>query len=96
MLYIFVPLFGLVYGGRSSLLPGMVGFFFGTGALTELIAINHAVGLIGAATGIYAAGWIFDQTGSYLNAFIISTGLFVASAVISYVIKPPRKMIADK
>ena len=92
MLYLFVVLYGFLYGGKVPLLPGLIGSFFGTRSLAEITGTIHAISMLGAAVGPFLGGWIFDRTESYFIAFVICAALWALAAVISAILKPPRKM----
>ena len=91
MLYVFAIIYGFFYGGKVPQIPGLVGFFFGTKSLAELIGITHAIAILIGSGGPLLAGYIFDATGSYAVAFIICVVCFLAAGVLTMIAKPPRK-----
>jgi predicted MFS family arabinose efflux permease len=68
--YLCAVLFGIPYGGETTLIPLAVGKFFGTRHMTTLMGISLFGINIGGASGAWLAGWIFDRTESYHWAFI--------------------------
>lgn len=91
MLYFFVVFYGFFYGGKTPLVPGLVGHFFGNRSLAELIGFTHGISLAVSALGPIMAGWIFDITGSYVIAFVITACFWLTSAILAAVVKPPVK-----
>ena len=80
-LALFVPLFGLGYGGMIVLWPLTVGHDFGQRAFGTIAGVLGTIGLsFGGAAGPVIAGAIFDHTGSYDWAFGGCIGLFSIGA----------------
>ena len=80
-LALFVPLFGLGYGGMIVLWPLTVSHDFGRQAFGAIAGVLGTIGLsIGGASGPIIAGAIFDGTGSYDWAFLGCIGLFLVGA----------------
>jgi MFS family permease len=86
-LYPFAVVFGLSYGGFSAVQSPLVAESFGLkahGAIFGLVAFSANVG---GAMGSFVAGRIFDISGSYYWAFILSVILCLAGMVLSILIK---------
>jgi MFS family permease len=80
-LALFVPLFGLGYGGMIVLWPLTVGHDFGRRAFGAIAGVLGAIGLsLGGAAGPILAGALFDGTGSYDWAFGGCMSLFLVGA----------------
>ena len=94
MLYSFVFFYGLFHGSRIPSLSGTLGRYFGMRSLGELIGISSAIGFLIGAFAPYAAGFIFDTTGSYFTAFIIMMVLLLIGGLIAAIMKEP--LIAPK
>ncbi|HSR11722.1 MAG TPA: MFS transporter, partial [Thermodesulfobacteriota bacterium] len=90
MLMVFAVGYGFFYGGKITNIPGLIGFTFGTRALGEIIGIIHAVSLAGGIVGPVLGGYVFDVTGSYRAAFIIGALGFVTSAILTFLVRPPK------
>ncbi|HEX7053312.1 MAG TPA: MFS transporter [Burkholderiales bacterium] len=81
-LYGFAVLMGLVWLGTVPLTNGLVGQIYGLrymAMLSGLVFFGHQ---IGSFVGIWLAGWLYDHTGSYQVAFVISVGLGVFAALV--------------
>jgi MFS family permease len=80
-LYLFSTVFGFAYGGIQVLISPLVAELFGTRSHGVILAAGALVGSIGAALGPIIAGYIFDELGSYIIAFIICAVLAFAGLV---------------
>jgi MFS transporter, OFA family, oxalate/formate antiporter len=90
MLSAFAVVYGFFYGGKITTIPGLIGSFFGTRFLGEIIGAIHAVSLAGGIIGPVLGGYIFDRTGSYRIAFLIAALAFLTSAVLTLFARPPQ------
>ena len=80
-LALFVPLFGLGYGGMIVLWPLTVGHNFGQQSFGAIAGVLGMLGLsLGGALGPIIAGAIYDNTGSYDWAFLSCVGVFFVGA----------------
>ncbi len=85
MLYVFAAAFGLVYGGVITQLPLIVGELFGLHSVGAIVGLEMLGTSLGGALGPALGGYIFDMTGSYYFAFLVSTiGLLVAMVLILF------------
>lgn len=90
MLSVFALFYGFFYGGKITTIPGLIGFFFGTKSLGEIIGTIHAVSLLGGIIGPVLGGYIFDRTGSYQLAFLIAALAFLTAAILTLFTRPPK------
>jgi MFS family permease len=90
LLYIFAALLGLSYGGWTPLFPAVLGDFFGLRAMGKIFSILTINFFMGGTFGPILAGWIFDRTGSYFDAFFIFSGTCYLAAVFSLFLKDPN------
>jgi MFS family permease len=90
MLSVFAVVYGFFYGGKITTIPGLIGSFFGTRFLGEIIGAIHAVSLAGGIIGPVLGGYIFDRSGSYRIAFLIAALAFLTSAVLTLFARPPH------
>jgi MFS family permease len=81
VLVIFVPLFGLGFGGLVVLWPLVVSHDFGRRSFGAIAGVLGTVALsMGAALGPVAAGAIYDSTGSYQWVFILCMGVLLVGS----------------
>ena len=72
LLYLFAAVFGFAYGGMSALLSPLVADLFGLRFLSTIAGTAGAAWTMGGALSPFVAGYIFDVTGSYQLAFLLS------------------------
>jgi len=90
MLSFFAFVYGFFYGGKITAVPGLIGSFFGTRSLGEIIGTIHAASLTGGIIGPVLGGYIFDRSGSYRFAFLIAALAFLFSAILALFAHPPK------
>lgn len=95
MLYLFVALFGMAYGGKGATIGGMMGQLFGVESLPPLMALLTTARAAGAIVGPMLGGYIFDSTGSYTIAFIIGAACYAITAILAFTVKPPPEKNAS-
>ena len=90
MAYVFLALYGLGSGAPTPLRLTLVGRYFGRKAFAS---IQGSAMMFSAPVGLLApvfSGWVYDTTGSYINAFIIYVGLVALAALIMCLVRPPK------
>jgi len=87
-LYLFVIIYGLFFGSRTPMIPGLAGYLFGTKLLAEMLGIINISAFVGGAVGASLAGFIFDKTGSYYIAFLLAAFSWALAGVLSLFVKP--------
>ena len=86
MFYVFAVVFGLANGGLTTLLPIISAELFGLVSLGVMIGGLGIFTTIGQALGAPLGGSIFDITGSYRIAFLVSIGVCTTAIIISLVL----------
>jgi MFS family permease len=89
-LYLFAMIFGLAYGACVTAQSPIVAEYFGLKSHGLILGTATGGLTIGGAAGPIMAGYIFDTTGSYEAAFIVSLALSLAGLVIMLMVKPIR------
>ena len=82
-LYAFAIVIGFLWLSTVPLTNGLVGQIFGmryAGMLAGVVFFGHQ---IGSFLGVWLAGYLYDQTGSYHGALVISIGLGVFAAIVN-------------
>jgi MFS family permease len=82
-LYGFAVVIGFLWLSTVPLTNGLVGQIFGmryAGMLAGVVFFGHQ---IGSFIGVWLAGYLYDQTGSYNGALVISIGLGVFAALVN-------------
>lgn len=87
MLHVFAFSYGVFHGVRISAMIGVLPEIFGIRSLGELIGISSAAGQLISSLAPYAAGALFDATGSYNLAFLSIVILSVIAGVVAGFLK---------
>ena len=81
--YLFAAVFGFPYGGLAIFNSLMTAEIFGLKAHGAIMGLVVFVYTTGSAIGPVLAGHIFDITGSYNSAFIVTAALGVAGFIVA-------------
>jgi MFS family permease len=88
--YVFALLFGFTFLISAPLLPALIGKLFGfthVGLISGFLTTFH---YLGGGLGAYVGGLIFDNTGSYQNAFLLLAMMSLISAFSCTLIQEKR------
>lgn len=90
MLYLFAALFAFGYACGPVLMPTIVAEIFGLSSHGALLGIVNFAATISCATGPVLAGWLFDITGDYTLAFLVTAALAVAGLILAILVMPTK------
>lgn len=79
-----VALYGFAHGGFFTVTSPNVANYFGLKAHGTIFGLVLFCGTLAGAAGPILAGWIFDQTGSYVPAFTTLIVLALAGLVLAW------------
>jgi MFS family permease len=91
LVYGFVLFFGLMQGARGPIIVALVAILFpggGVGAIYGTLSL--ALGL-GAATGSWASGLLYELTGSYVTSFLVAMGGSLAGLATFWLVRGLRE-----
>ena len=88
LLWIFVPIFGLGFGGLGSLMPLLVQDTFGLKAFGSIFGMVNFFILGAALVGPPLVGLSFDSWGTYSPAFMTLCGIFVVGGLVVAFARP--------
>jgi MFS family permease len=89
LLWLHACFFGLTWGARGPAITAKTADLFpGPNLGTILGVITIGTGL-GAAGGAWAAGWLYDVTGSYRVGFILSIMFYVCGSAAFWAVRRP-------
>lgn len=91
--YVFALAFGFTHLITAPLTPILIGKLYGFAYLGILTGFINTVHFLGAGFWPYLAGVIFDKTGSYQLAFILSATMACAAVVAMLLIKERRHFV---
>ncbi len=84
-------MFGAGYGGLLVLGPSVIGNYFGEKAFPVINSLIAPIMLPFAAVAPAAAGFIFEETGSYDIAFGAAICLLILGMVSAFLLHPPKE-----
>lgn len=87
MLYMFAFVFGFAYSGFSSSMGAFIGDIFGLTQIGTIFGMLEISFGIGAAAGTALGGIIFDSSGNYLLAFIVTACFMMMAALFIGLLK---------
>ena len=90
-IYLIAAIFGFGMGGCAVAQSPLVAGFFGLsshGLIYGVISLGFS---IGASIGSFIAGYIFDVTGSYQLAFLISAAIGILGLVLAVALRPIKR-----
>lgn len=79
---VFAAVMGFLWLGTVPLTSGLVGQIFGVRYLSTLYGIVFLSHQVGSFFGAWAAGWLYDRTGSYDLAWTASIALALFAALV--------------
>ena len=81
--------FGLTWGARGPAITAKTADLFPGPRLGTILGVITIGSGLGAAIGSWAAGWIFDLSGSYRTAFALSITAYVCGSVAFWALRRP-------
>jgi len=87
LLYLFAVIYGFSWGGTATVRAPIAAEVFGLGSLGMLLGTVEFAVAIGHATGSILPGWIFDVSGNYQLAFLITAALAIIATVTTSLLK---------
>lgn len=90
-LILFAIFFGVTQFSMVPLISSWIGDMYGHMYLGRLFGVITLIHALGASSGTYLDGWVFDVTRSYRSAFILSSALALAASVLIYFIGEKRR-----
>jgi MFS family permease len=92
MLYLTAAVLGFGSGGGATLESPLVAELFGIRSHGLIMGVQSFSITIGAASGPFIAGYIFDSTGSYQAAFTVCAAVSVVGLILAVILRPVKKL----
>ncbi|MFC1901885.1 MFS transporter [Chloroflexota bacterium] len=92
MLYVFAIIFGLGSGSCSPLMSPLIAKIFGLRSHGMIFGAANFTYTIGAALGPFLTGYIFDVSGSYQLAFLITAFMGIVGLILAATLRPVHKL----
>ncbi len=89
LLWLHACLFGITWGARGPAVTAKTADLFPGPRLGTILGVITVGSGLGAAIGSWGAGWIFDLSGSYRLAFILSIVSYVIGCVAFWSLRRP-------
>jgi MFS family permease len=96
LIFPFLLLFSLPYGGTSSIRGAIVREYFGRATFGRVLGIIMGMSSFGTVIGPAVAGWTFDNMGSYHPVWLSFAGTTVIIIVLMLQLKAPCQMSKGK
>ena len=90
LLGIFVLAFGLSAGARGPIITTLMAKNFSGKGLASIYGVANLGQGIGAATGAFSAGWLYDITGGYNSGFLLCSVFTFMGASLFWLIPEIR------
>jgi MFS family permease len=87
----FLVLLGIGYGGSNALLPALGREYFGRINFGSIYGLMEGIGTIGGIIGPVAAGWSYDNWGSYQIIWLLLAGLAIVAIILVFTITRSRE-----
>lgn len=88
--YAYGVLIGLGYAATAPLTPAVASDLFGGPRFGRIFGVLHACNSVGGAIGAWAAGRVFDATGSYAWSLWLTALMAVCAPALLWVVAPRR------
>src|SRR5712691_1281888 len=89
LLWLHARFFGLTWGARGPAITAKTADLFPGRQLGTILGVITIGSGLGAALGSWGAGWIFDVSGSYRLAFMLSIVSYVAGCIAFWALRRP-------
>jgi MFS family permease len=89
LLWLHACFFGLTWGARGPAITAKTADLFPGPQLGTILGVITIGSGIGSAVGSWGAGWIFDVSGSYRVAFILSIASYLGGVIAFWALRRP-------
>lgn len=91
MFFAVAALFGFGIGGAAPPLAAMVAEYFGLRSVGVIMGVIGVGWAAGCSLGTILGDYIFDTSGSYVDAFLVAGGLAALTLLFVFLLRAPRK-----
>jgi MFS transporter, OFA family, oxalate/formate antiporter len=89
LLWLHACFFGLTWGARGPAITAKTADLFPGSRLGTILGVITIGSGIGSAAGAWGAGWIFDISGSYRLAFLLSILFYICGCIAFWALRRP-------
>lgn len=84
------------YGGGFGTMPAFAADYFGSKHVGMVYGAMLTAWGIAGVVGPLLISFIKDSTGEYTNAFYIIAGIMLLSAIVPFIVRPPRRAVSEE
>ena len=95
LLYLFAVMFGLAYGGNACSQSPLTAEMFGLKSHGAIMGALNIGFTFGATMGPLVAGFLFDITGNYNTAFLVTGSSSLMGCFIAVILKRKRQFVVS-
>ena len=92
MLYLFAVVYGFIFGGAGAIESPLIAGLFGLSSHGLIFGVVHVGFAIGAASGPFVTGYIYDLTGSYQMAFLVAAAFGIVGLIMAAILRPTKRI----
>jgi len=89
LIIVFLLTYAPGYGGPIPLRPALQADYFGTRSFGTIMGLMASVSMVGGLFSPVVAGWMFDVTGSYRQAWQLFSLITLPAVILILLAKPP-------
>jgi len=89
LLWVHACFFGITWGARGPAVTAKTADLFGGPRLGTILGFITIGAGLGAGLGAWGAGYLFDLTGSYQLAFMLSIAAYATGAIVFWALRKP-------
>jgi MFS transporter, OFA family, oxalate/formate antiporter len=78
------------YGGGFGTMPAFAADYFGSKNVGQVYGAMLTAWGIAGVVGPQLISFVKDSTGEYTNAFYIIAGIMLVSAIVPFIVRPPK------
>jgi MFS family permease len=94
--YLYAAMLGAGYSVTAAVIPAMTSDRFSGPHFGAIVGMGLFASAIGSALGPWFAGWLFDRTGSYAWALVMTAGCGVTAGCAGWMLRRLRLRGADQ
>jgi MFS family permease len=90
LIYVYAILFGVCNGALALATPTFLGNYYGRAHFAQILGVLFALSVSCLAAGPIVAGAIFDNSGTYMPAFVLITALSLVGLICAFMARQPK------
>ena len=95
-IYLYVVATGFSIGGLLVIRPTIIGAYYGRAYYAQILGWTAPIGALLSSVGPLVAGFIYDNTGSYMKVFTVATAVLGVGLVCALLSRPPKPRFLEE